>query len=95
MGYADWSIAVGVLVFIIAIIVASIYYFRYKKIFLISFIASISIFVFSVFYMIDVFDFTDKNIILAILAISTIIMFLVGRYFSGFKLEPRVKLEGK
>lgn len=92
---ADWSIAVGVLVFLVAIVIASIYYFRYKKVYLILFIASISTYVFSVFYMLDVFEFTDKNIVLLVLGISTILMFFVGKYFSGFKLKHTAKPGGK
>ncbi len=82
MGSADWSIAAGILTFIIAIIFATIYYLRYKKIFLIVLIASIATYMFSVFYIWDVFDL-NKNWIMLILIISTVLMILLGKYFQN------------
>lgn len=84
---ADWSIGVGVLVFIIAIVFAAYYFFKYKKVFLVVFIASIATYVFSVFYTWDVFEL-NKNWILAILAFSTVVMFFLGKYFSKLDLKP-------
>lgn len=87
VGQADWSIAVGILTFIIAIILAVIYYFKYKKLFLIVFISSIATYVFAVFYTWDVFEL-KKNYVLAILVVSTLIMILLGNYISKFDLSP-------
>ena len=84
---ATWSIAVGVLVFIIAIILATIYYFKYKKLFLIVFITSISTYVFAVFYTWDVFEL-NKNWVLAVLIVSTMLMIFIGNYMSKFELSP-------
>lgn len=84
---ATWSIAIGYLVFITAIIFATYYYFKYKKIFLIVLIASLATYVFSVFYAWDVFQ-PDRNIILIMLIISTVIMVFLAKYFSQFKLKP-------
>ena len=86
VGQADWSIAVGILTFIVAIIFATIYYFKYKKLFLIVFIASIATYVFAVFYTWDVFEL-NKNWILAILMMSTVIMIFLGNYISKFDLS--------
>ena len=87
VGYADWSIAAGILTFIIAIIFAAIYYMQYKKVFLVVIIASIATYVFSVFYTWDVFEL-NKNWVLGILVASTIVMFFIGKYFSTIDLTP-------
>lgn len=86
-GTATWSIAIGILVFIIALIFASYYFLRYRKIFTVVFIASIATFVFAVFYTWDVFNL-NKNMILVMLAISTIVMMFLGKYFSKYELKP-------
>lgn len=86
-GTADWSIVVGVLTFIVAIIFAAIYYFKYKKIFLISYIASIATYVFAVFYTWDIFE-PNRNWILFMLVVSVVIMIFLGRHFSKFDLKP-------
>ena len=83
---AGWSIALGIVIFIIGIIVSMIYYFAYKKLFLISYIASISTYIFSVFYMLDVYNL-NKNYVLLILFLSSILMIFLGKYFSKFKLK--------
>ncbi|MDA3855631.1 MAG: hypothetical protein PF569_05195 [Candidatus Woesearchaeota archaeon] len=83
---ATWSIGLGILVFIIAIVFATYYYLRYKKFFLVLFVASVSIYIFAVFYTWDVYD-SNKNIIMIMLVISTIIMLFLGKYFSKFKLK--------
>ena len=59
VGSADWSIAVGVLVFIVAIIFAAYYFLRYRKIFTVVFIASVATYIFAVFYTWDVFDLSE------------------------------------
>lgn len=87
MAQADWSIAVGVFVFIIALVAAIIFYLRYKKISLIVFVASIATYVFSVFYTWDVFD-PHRNIILIMLAFSAVLMMALAKYFKNFKLKP-------
>ncbi len=90
MAGADWSIAVGILVYIVAIVIATIYYIRYKKLSIVSFVASVSTYIFAVFYTWDVFEL-NKNWILGILVISTIIMMFLGKYFSKVELK-KVKL---
>lgn len=86
MGEADWSIALGILTFVIALIFAVYYYFKYKKLFLIAFITSIATYVFAIFYTWDVFEL-DKNYVMILLVISTIVMFFLGKYFSKIELK--------
>lgn len=80
-GSADWSIGVGVLIFIIAICFAVYFYLKYKKVNQIVFIASISTYIFAVFYAMDVFELS-KNGVLGLLVLSTVLMMGVGKYFS-------------
>lgn len=87
MAEAGFSIAVGIITFIIAILFAAYYYLKYHKVYLISLIASVAIYVFGVFYTWDVFEL-NKNWILTILIISTIIMMFLGKYFSNLVLKP-------
>jgi uncharacterized membrane protein len=82
----EWSIFVGILIFIVGIIIATYYYLQYKKIFLIVFTTSVSLYVFSIFYIWDVFEL-NKNIVLLLLIFSTILMFITGKYFSKIKLK--------
>ncbi|MCH8519590.1 MAG: hypothetical protein LAT82_02445 [Nanoarchaeota archaeon] len=79
---AEWSIAVGFLVYFIAIIFAIVFYVIYRKFSLILYTASISTLIFSIFYAIDVFDFS-RNLIMLTLVISTIAFFALGKYFQG------------
>jgi hypothetical protein len=87
MANADWSIAVGIFTFIIALVFAVIYFIRYRKISLILFVASIATYIFAVFYTWDVFE-PNQNTILAMLAVSAVIMLLLAKYFSKFKIKP-------
>ena len=84
---ADWSIVLGVLVFIVAIIFAIYYYLKFKKLFLVVFVAAVATYIFSIFYIWDVFEL-NKNLVLLLLIISVGIMFYLGRYFSKIKLKP-------
>ena len=89
---AEWSIAVGFLVYFIAIIVAVIWFILYRKLSIIIYTASITTLIFSIFYMIDVFDF-NRHLVLLTLTISTIVFFVLGRYFKNvtykqIKQEP-------
>jgi len=86
MSGGDWSIVLGVIIFIIGIVFATMYYLRYKKIFMIVYVASVSTYIFSVFYLWDVFELS-KNWVMFMLMISTVIMFFLGRYFGSFNLK--------
>lgn len=83
---AEWSIPLGILTFLVAIGFAIYYYLAYKKFFLVVFIASIATYIFSVFYIWDVFEL-EKNLVLILLAISVGIMFYLGHYFSKLSLK--------
>ncbi len=83
---ADWSLALGVLIFIIAIIAAIIYYLRYKKWFIISYVASFSVLIFSIFYTWDVLSLEGLGVIL-LLGASAVIMIVLGKHFSGISFE--------
>jgi len=87
MAGADWSISLGFVIFLVALIVSIIYYLRYKKIYLVSLILSIAVYTFSVFYTWDVFEL-NKNGVLLLLIVSTIIMLFLGKYTSNFQLKP-------
>jgi len=69
MAGADWSISLGFVIFLVALIVSIIYYLRYKKIYLVSLILSIAVYTFSVFYTWDVFEL-NKNGVLLLLIVS-------------------------
>lgn len=84
---ADWSIFTGVIVYMVAIIAAAIYYYRFEKVYLIFHIAAISTYIFAVFYTWDVFDL-NKNLVLLMLLVSTILMVFLGKYFGSFELKP-------
>lgn len=86
MANADWSIAVGIIVYFVAIIIAAIYYYRYKKLYLISHITAVSTYIFAVFYTWDVFELS-KDLVLLMLVFSTGLMILLGKYFGNFKLK--------
>lgn len=86
---ADWSIAIGFFVYFIAIILAIIFYVLYRKFSLVVYTASISTLIFSIFYAIDVFDFS-RNLIMLTLIISTVAFFALGKYFQGITYS-RVK----
>ncbi|MCA9497388.1 MAG: hypothetical protein KC589_10695 [Nanoarchaeota archaeon] len=87
MAGAEWSIPLGILVFIVALLFAVYYYMKYKKVFLIVFVASIATYVFAAFYTWDVFEL-NKNWIMGMLSISTLLMFGLAKYFSNLVLNP-------
>jgi hypothetical protein len=83
---ADWSLALGVLIFLIAIIMAIIFFVKYKKVSLVFYTTSIATYAFAVFYTWDVFEL-KRNAVLIMLAVSTVIMLLLGRYFSKITIN--------
>jgi hypothetical protein len=97
MATADWSLAWGVLISVIATVASVLYYLRYKKWFLVSYIASISMFIFSIFYTWDILELKGIAVIVLLL-LSTIIMIFLGKHFSGITLEedkPQTSLPEK
>ena len=91
MAQADWSIAVGFLVYFIALIIAVIYYVSYRRFSLVLYVASISTLIFSIFYAIDVFDFS-RHLILLTLVASTAVFFALGKYFKDISYEKEEHL---
>jgi uncharacterized membrane protein len=83
---AEWSLFVGILIFVIAIVLAITLYLRYKKISQIVFLTSISTYIFAVFYTWDVFDL-NKNWVIGLLFFSTILMLALGKYFSSSEFK--------
>ena len=90
MASADWSIALGILVFVVALVFAAYFYFKYKKVFLVVYVASIATYIFAVFYTWDVFELS-KNLVLVLLVVSTILMLIVGKYFSKIEIKKEMK----
>lgn len=86
---ATWSIGVGIFIYFIATIVAIVWFVLYRKLSIILYTASITTLIFSIFYMIDVFDF-NRHLVLLTLVLSTIIFFILGKYFKNITYE-RVK----
>ena len=83
---ATWSIGVGILVYFITVIVAIIWFVLYRKLSIVIYSASIATLIFSIFYMIDVFDF-NRHLVLLTLALSTIVFFILGKYFKNITYE--------
>ena len=77
---ADWSVPIGITVFIVGIIVAAYLYLRYRKLHLVGFVAAIVTYIFAVFYTWDVFDL-QRNAVMGLLLVSTALMIGVGKYF--------------
>jgi len=84
-----WYPILGWGVFWIALIVSIILYATKRKWYPILYIISVSIYVYTVSFVIDAFDLS-KNWILLILAFSAILMILLGLYLSKkFKSTKR------
>ena len=91
METADWSIAIGVLVYTLALVVAVLYYATFRKLSLVLYVASVSTLIFSICYMIDVFDFS-RHLIMITLTLSTVIFFALGKYFKGITYTSKSHL---
>lgn len=73
--------ALGIGIFWIGLVVAIILFANYKKIYPVIFLASICLYIFTVGFMIDVFEL-NKNLILLTLAFSALVFMGLGFYFS-------------
>jgi uncharacterized membrane protein YvlD (DUF360 family) len=76
-----WYEPLGVGIFWIALVVAIIIYSIKRKWYPIMYLISASLYIFTVGFVIDVFNFT-KNSILITLALSALIMIGLGAYLS-------------
>mgnify|MGYP006272084335 CR=1 FL=1 len=83
---ADWSIGVGILIFIIALVVGIKYFISFRKFSVLFLTAGIATFLFGIFYSWDIFQF-ERNVILAVLIVATLIMFVLGLYFKNVNFE--------
>ena len=81
MASADWSIAVGVFEFFLALIAAIIIYAIKRQFYLIMYLISAAVYIFMICFAIDVFNLS-KNWILLLLALSSVLMMLLGWYIS-------------
>lgn len=81
MASADWSIAVGVFEFFLALIAAIIIYAIKRQFYLIMYLISAAVYIFMICFAIDVFTLS-KNWILLLLALSSVLMMLIGWYIA-------------
>lgn len=87
---ATWSIPIGILILIIAIFFAIYYYIKFKKIFLVLIIFSISSFIYGIFYVWDVFSL-KRNLVIILLLGSATSLFGIGQYLSSIELSYKNK----
>ena len=81
MAYGEWYPFLGWSVFTIALIIAIIIFAKVRKFYPIFYLISISLYVFTAGFFIDVYDLT-KGGILVVLVISALLFMLLGWYFS-------------
>jgi hypothetical protein len=82
MVYSYWLAPFGWGVFFIGLIAAIVLYAIYRRLSPVMYLISIATYVFTVGFVIDMFDF-GKNGVLLILAISAAVFIFLGWYFSG------------
>jgi len=83
-----WYPALGWGIFWIGLIASIILFATKKKWYPIMYLVSISLYIFTIGFIVDVFDM-GKNGILIILAISAAIMILIGWYLSTNSYETK------
>lgn len=76
-----WSITLGWFFFWIGLITSIILYATKKKFYPIMYLVSLSLYFFTLFYVMDVFDLS-KNWIILLLGISAVVMISIGFYLS-------------
>ncbi|MBS3084044.1 hypothetical protein J4423_04535 [Candidatus Pacearchaeota archaeon] len=81
MAYGEWYPFLGWSVFIVSLIIAIVIFATHRKFYPIFYLISISLYVFTAGFFIDVYDLS-KGGILIVLVISAILFMLVGWYFS-------------
>ncbi len=81
MANGIWYPFLGYAVFWIGLIVAIILYAMKRKWYPLMYLISIALYIFTIAFVIDVFDLS-RNWILLLLALSAVIMILLGLYLS-------------
>lgn len=81
---AEWSLALGILLIVVGIILSIIFLALYRKYYIISFICGIGLYIFSVAYAWDLYDLS-KNKVMILLLLSTVVLGLLGKYISSRK----------
>ncbi len=81
MGYGEWYPLLGWSVFTIALIIGVIIFIRVRKFYPIFYLISISLYIFTTGFYIDVYNLS-KGGILMVLVVSAGLFMLLGWYFS-------------
>jgi len=76
-----WYPALGWFIFWISLVIAVILFAKTKKLFSIFYLASVSLYVFTVGFMIDIYNFKQGSVLLTLI-FSAIIFILLGFYLS-------------
>ena len=71
----------GWLVFWISLVLAIVLFARYKKIYPVFYLITISLYIFTVGYMIDIFEFGDLGVLIT-LVLSALLFMGLGYYLS-------------
>lgn len=86
-----WYGPVGIGIFFLALIVSLILYLLYRKFYPIVYVIFLSLYMFTLSYLIDVFKL-NRDLILGLLALTAVVMMLLGYYFKKQVLTaPPVK----
>ena len=81
MVYSDWLAPFGWGIFFIGLVIAIILFAIRRKFYPVMYLVSIAIYIFTVGFVIDAFEF-NKNMILVTLAVSALLFILAGIYIS-------------
>jgi len=75
-----WYQPVGIGIFFLSAIVSLILYLLYRKFYPIAYVIFLALYIFTLSYLIDVFQL-GKNWILGLLAVTAVVMMFLGYYF--------------
>jgi len=81
MAYGEWYPVVGWLVFIVGLVTSIVMFSNTKKLYHVFYVASISLYIFTAAFYIDVFNLAKAGV-LAVLVISAVVFMFLGFYFS-------------
>lgn len=74
---AGWSTVIGIMMLVLAFIASIVLYFVKKKWYFILYLISISFYIFTVLFIIDIYD-PSKIVILLLLLMSAFVMIFLG-----------------